>query len=115
MPLLGEDRVISLPFLSAPAKTVIDDSSDRPRFFRGTHLAVDRTFYTHHGVYWGWGKVIHHSGFSTSFAKGPITYAPLEEFASGGQVYVVEHENPRHWKEIVTAARLAAENTNNPE
>ena len=108
--------MFSFPFLSASAKSYVEDSPDRPKFGRGTHIAVDRPGgYAHHGIYWGWGKVIHHSGWSKAFEKGPISYAPLDEFAGGGAIYVVTHENQRHWKEIVSAARQAADNANASE
>ena len=105
-----------LPFLSVPVNALVQDSADRPRFPRGTHIAVNRPLgYAHHGIYWGWGKVIHHSGFSAAFDKGPISYTSLEEFAAGGAVYVIEHEDQRHWKVIVAAAREAEENADAPE
>lgn len=49
----------------------------------GTHLYSPRFGYDHHGIYVGLGKVIHHSGWSEAFKKGPIECTTLKEFCAG--------------------------------
>ncbi len=51
----------------------------------GCHLAVDRTLYSHHGIYAGNGRVIAHLK-----DRGVIEYS-MREFAEGGEIYVIEH------------------------
>lgn len=54
----------------------------------GDHIVTTRTFYTHHGIYVGEGRVIHHSGFSKPFEKGMIEETTIEAFKDKSNVYV---------------------------
>lgn len=49
----------------------------------GSHLYSPRFGYDHHGIYVGLGKVIHHSGWSEAFKKGPIECTSIEDFCAG--------------------------------
>lgn len=46
----------------------------------GTHLKVERTGYTHHGIYVGNGNVVHYSGFAEAFKKGKIELTSIDDF-----------------------------------
>ncbi len=59
---------------------------------RGDHLITPRKGYEHHGLYLGDNEVIHHSGFSELFKKGPIQITSLEDFEQGNPCRVFEHE-----------------------
>lgn len=61
------------------------DRRDGDVLIPGCHLAVDRTLYSHHGIYAGYGRVISHIR-----DQGIIEYS-MEKFAEGGEVYVIEH------------------------
>lgn len=73
----------------------------------GSHLYSPRFGYDHHGIYVGLGKVIHHSGWSDAFQKGPIECTTIEKFCAGNgfkiKVYVSMVYSP---PEIVMRARL---------
>ena len=49
----------------------------------GSHLVTKRTFYSHHGIYVGGGRVIHYAGFAHGLRRGPVEEASLEQFAHG--------------------------------
>lgn len=49
----------------------------------GTHLKVQRTGYTHHGIYVGNGNVVHYSGFAEAFKKGKIELTSIDDFMGG--------------------------------
>jgi len=55
----------------------------QPDWPLGTHLTTPRRGYVHHGIYTGDGRVIHYSGFSRAFRRGPVQEVPLEQFARG--------------------------------
>jgi hypothetical protein len=57
----------------------------------GTHLVSNRWGYAHHGLYVNEGKVIHYSGYAAFGVVGKVEVVPLEAFAAGNPVYVVEH------------------------
>ena len=48
----------------------------------GSHIAVSRGFYTHHGIYIGGDKVVHYSGFAQAFKKGAAHLATARFWAA---------------------------------
>jgi hypothetical protein len=49
----------------------------------GSHLVTRRTFYSHHGIYVGGGRVVHYAGFAQGFRRGPVEEVSLRRFAHG--------------------------------
>lgn len=60
----------------------------------GAHLITPRRGYTHHGIYAGDGAVIHYSGLSRTFRRGPISQVSLEQFANGQAVLLECRSQP---------------------
>ncbi|WP_437891327.1 lecithin retinol acyltransferase family protein [Phytobacter sp. V91] len=59
----------------------------------GDHLSSSRTGYTHHGIYVGYGKVVHYSGLADGLSKGNICETTLEDFTQGKEtVTVIKHD-----------------------
>src|ERR1700752_1238268 len=52
------------------------------------HLVTPRAFYTHHGAYVGYGRVLPHPGFASGLRKGPVEEICLEQFGRGPRVCV---------------------------
>jgi hypothetical protein len=52
------------------------------------HLITPRMLYEHHGIYVGFGTVIHYAGMANRRWAGPIEEIPLEAFAQGHPVRV---------------------------
>lgn len=50
------------------------------QFTIGAHLKVNRTGYTHHGVYVGDGQVIHYAGLCNGFNAAPVEIVSLKDF-----------------------------------
>lgn len=63
--------------------------------YRGQHLWVWRSGYTHHGIGDGEGGVIHYAGLAAGFSTGPICRVTLDEFANGAELRVREHRTRR--------------------
>jgi len=61
----------------------------------GDHLITPRVGYTHHGVYVGFGKVIHYSGYTGGVKEG-VMLTSLEEFEQGMQARVIRHDFRRY-------------------
>lgn len=59
----------------------------------GDHLITERFGYTHHGIYLGWGRVIHYSGLANGLRAGPVEITSLDRFSQGKHTYVQSHEN----------------------
>lgn len=53
----------------------------------GTHIKVNRSGYSHHGIYFGVNKVVHYSGFAQIRKKGAIKYTTFLEFLGGQKSY----------------------------
>jgi hypothetical protein len=47
----------------------------------GAHLSTSRCGYTHHGVYAGHRRVVHYSGLSGFWHRGPVEEVSLSRFA----------------------------------
>lgn len=79
-------------------------------FVIGDHLYSQRTFYTHHGIYVGNGRVIH-------YLKEKVCETSLEYFSAGSKVFVkAEKDSKSHFsrKEAVKRAyRRLGENQYN--
>lgn len=71
---------------------LIDVQEAADRVPVGAHLVGPRTFYMHHGIYLGGGKVAHYSGFSSSFKPGPVEVIDLERFAHGKPVWMYQEQ-----------------------
>ena len=59
----------------------------------GDHLVAGRTFYSHHGIYVGDGKVIHYGGLAEGFSKDRVRLTSLYEFRGEGNSLKI-----KHWK-----------------
>ena len=66
---------------SLPLRNVIRKyfSAEVTELYQGDHLYVQRSVYTHHGLYYGEDKVIH-------YLKGSVTIDSLEKFADGSKI-----------------------------
>ena len=54
----------------------------------GDHIFVNRTGYSHHGLYIGNDEVIHYEGASLEQRGGLVCWVSLQEFSAGDKVYV---------------------------
>ncbi|MBQ3076790.1 MAG: lecithin retinol acyltransferase family protein [Clostridia bacterium] len=77
---------------------------------RAAHIKVLRAGYSHHGIYFGDGKVIH------SY-KGEVRIDPVEKFSKGNKVLTLPNrESPAHYSEqeiVDRALRRQGENRYN--
>ena len=48
-----------------------------------SHIISPRTFYDHHGIYIGNGRVIHYAGLANGPWPGPVEETSLDRFAQG--------------------------------
>lgn len=62
---------------------------DKNLYNIGDHLIVERTMYTHHGLYAGNGKVIE------NLLTHGIVYVSLEDFSAGAPINIRKHPCPR--------------------
>jgi hypothetical protein len=69
----------------------------------GAHVVTSRTGYTHHGIYVGDCKVVHYSGLSRGWRRGPIEEVSLPEFSRGRPVRVRSQVKPRFDRNDVIA------------
>ncbi len=67
------------------------------------HVVASRTWYTHHGIYVGEGKVVHYRGLSRGWRAGPVEEVSLTEFARGRPVRVRPHSGARFERDVVVA------------
>jgi len=67
------------------------------------HLVVSRTWYAHHGIYVGDGKVVHYRGLTRSLRAGPVEEVSLAEFARGRPIRVRLQGGARFDREVVIA------------
>ena len=72
------------PFFPAgrQQRRILDVSELRP----GEHIAVYRSYYYHHGIYIGNGKVI-------DFSNEGVKWKSYADFKEGGKVYAVDHDH----------------------
>jgi hypothetical protein len=67
------------------------------------HIVVSRTWYAHHGIYVGDGKVVHYRGLTRSFHAGPVEEVSLAEFGRGRPIRVRAQGGARFDSEVVIA------------
>ncbi len=60
------------------------------QLLKGDHVKVRRTLYYHHGIYCGYGEVIH---YFVSNGCGVVTRHSLNYFARGGTVKVARYKS----------------------
>jgi hypothetical protein len=53
-----------------------------------SHLVTPRRGYLHHGIYVGARNVVHYSGLTHGFRRGPVEEVPFALFARGQRVWV---------------------------
>jgi hypothetical protein len=71
----------------------------------GSHLVTSRTFYSHHGIYAGAGRVIHYAGLVHGLQSGAVEEVSLEHFAHGHAIRL-RHDGRRFdRREVVERAR----------
>ena len=71
----------------------------------GSHLVTARTFYSHHGIYVGAGRVIHYAGFAHGLRRGPVEEVSLEHFAHGHAIRLRQDRRCFDRREVVERAR----------
>jgi len=71
----------------------------------GAHLITRRTFYSHHGIYVGDGRVIHYSGFGHGLRRGPVEEVTLERFAQGHGIRLRHDRRCFERRDVVERAR----------
>jgi hypothetical protein len=54
----------------------------------GSHLVTPRRGYLHHGIYVGARKVVHYSGLTHGWRRGPVEEVSFAQFARGRRVWV---------------------------
>ena len=73
---------------------------------RGDHLQVRRLLgYCHQGIDMGDGTVIHFQGEPTNLANAEVRRTSFEEFAMGGEVETITHEERLEVAEIIQRAK----------
>lgn len=65
-------------------------SSSQERFALGQHLVVERSCFSHHGIYVGYGQVIE------NLLEQGIVAVPLQTFADGAPIKVRNHPFPKY-------------------
>jgi hypothetical protein len=68
------------------------------------HLVVRKFGYTHHGLYCGLDErnepyIIHYSGLADGLQAGPVEVISLQNFCSGGSVYMQPHSDRKFPRE----------------
>jgi hypothetical protein len=72
----------------------------------GSHLVSRRSWYTHHGIYIGGGRVVHYAGYIRGLLRSPVEEISLEEFARAYGYRVKANPRRRYATDtIVTRAR----------
>ena len=71
----------------------------------GSHLVSPRTFYDHHGIYVGNGRVIHYAGLADGLRRGPVEEVSLANFARGRAIRIRQDVPRFAHREIVERAR----------
>lgn len=78
---------------------------------RGDHIKVRRTFYTHHGIDLGNGKVIHLPAEPGRINDTRIQITTIKNFLRGGELKIVPHEHGFPPDEVVTRAASRLDET----
>jgi len=72
----------------------------------GTHVYVNRTLYTHHGIWLGDDKVAHYTGEPGNLKNAEIAVTSLDAFLKGGQLKILDYPSPFSPAEIEARALL---------
>ena len=67
------------------------------------HVVASRSWYSHHGIYVGNGKVVHYPGLSRGLRAGPVEEISVAEFAFGRPLRVRPHVGARFDRLAVVA------------
>lgn len=58
----------------------------------GAHLVTPRSWYSHHGIHVGYGRVVHYAGYCKGLLqRGPVEEVSLAEFEGGHGFKVRSH------------------------
>ena len=72
----------------------------------GAHLVTPRSWYDHHGIYVGNGRVVHYAGYCRGYHAGPVEEVSLAQFERGLGFRIRRHDAaPRSGQEIAARAR----------
>lgn len=71
------------------------------------HVVTSRVGYTHHGIHVGDGRIVHYSGLSRGWRRGPVEVVSLAEFSRGRPVRVRHHLGARYERDAVVARALS--------
>ena len=69
----------------------------------GAHLVTPRSWYDHHGIYVGNGRVVHYAGYCHGYHAGPVEEISLAQFERGQGVRVRRHDGARYSLEEIAA------------
>jgi len=69
------------------------------------HLVTPRALYSHHGIYIGYGRVIHYAGLAYGFRRGPVADVSLTQFARGRDIRIRRDPPKFSSGEVVERAR----------
>jgi hypothetical protein len=70
----------------------------------GSHLISPRTFYIHHGIYLGNGRIAHYGGCSGPLNSSSIEVTDLEHFAKGKTIWILQEQSEYSSDEVVVRA-----------
>ena len=92
VPIIGEVLASSVNGLGKGIDAISNhiDANSKPlsgssaSFCEGNHLYVIRVGYSHHGIYYGSGNVIH-------YADSKVKIDSLEEFSKGADIYIKKY------------------------
>jgi hypothetical protein len=73
----------------------------------GSHVVTPRRGYLHHGIYVGFGRVVHYSGLAYGLRRGPVEEISVARFTDGRSIRVKAGAAPSHFDrcEVVRRAR----------
>jgi hypothetical protein len=72
----------------------------------GSHLVTPRLGFTHHGIYVGNGRVVHHGSLTHRLPGGPVAETSLAHFSHGHRIWVRSPPAPQFGSdEVVHRAR----------
>ena len=69
----------------------------------GAHLVTPRSWYDHHGIYIGNGRVVHYAGYCHGYHAGPVEEISLAEFERGLGFRIRPHDGARYSREEIAA------------
>ena len=62
----------------------------------GAHVTSPRLGFVHHGIYVGYGQVIHYGGYERGLRRAPIQVVALEQFTKGRGLSVLTPACPEY-------------------